>query len=234
MPRRPDAPVAASVVPDGGPLGLLLPYTPLHVLLVRAINRPLVLTRANVAGEPLVCDDDQALDRLAGIADAFLIHDRRIAVRADDSVVTVAAGRPVPLRRSRGYVPLPVTLPVASPVPLLACGPVNKATVCIVREGEAFLSAHLGDLTNLRTSQAYGEAVTHLQSLVGVTPQVLVHDLHPDYPSTRYAQEQPVTRRLGVQHHHAHIASCLADNAHAGPVLGVAFDGLGLGDGEQA
>jgi len=229
VPRRPGAAVARSVAPDGGPLGVLLPYTPLHALLAGACNRPLVLTSANLSGEPLVVDDAEAQERLAGIADAFLAHDRRIVARADDSVVAVAAGRPVPLRRSRGYVPTPVTLPVASPVPLLACGPAAKATVCIVRGGEAFLSAHLGDLGELRSAQAYAEAVEHLQRLTGARPEVLAHDLHPDYPSTRYAWERPATRRIGVQHHHAHIASCLADNGRAGPVIGIAFDGLGLG-----
>lgn len=228
-PRRPGAAIADAVVPDGGPLGVLLPYTPLHALLSAACARPLVLTSGNVSGEPLVVDETEALDRLAGIADAFLTHDRRIAARADDSVVAVAAGRPVPLRRSRGYVPTPVALPIASPVPVLACGPAAKATVCVVRGSEAFLSAHLGDLGELHSAQAYAEAIAHLQQIAGVEPDVLAYDLHPDYPSTRYAAERPATRRIGVQHHHAHIASCLADNGHTAPVIGVAFDGLGLG-----
>ncbi len=234
VPRRPGAPIAPSVAPDGGPLGVLLPYTPLHALLVAACERPLVLTSANVAGEPLVIDDAEAIAGLAGIADAFLVHDRRIAARADDSVVAVAAGRPVPLRRSRGRVPAPVLLRTAAPEPILACGAALKNTFCVVRGEQAILSAHIGDLSDVRTMQAYTDAIEHLQSLLGVRPVVLAHDLHPDYPSTRYAWDRPAQRRIAVQHHHAHIASCLADNGHVGPVIGVAFDGLGLGPDDTA
>ena len=229
VPRRPGAEVADAVAPDGGPLGVMLPYTPMHTLLAAAAARPLVLTSANAAGEPLVTDDADALERLAGVADAYLVHDRLIAARADDSVVAVAAGRVLPLRRSRGRVPAPVPLRVPAPAPVLACGAALKNTVTLVRGDRAFVSAHVGDLGDLATQQAYAAAVEHLQRVVGVDPQVLAHDLHPDYPSTRYALDRPAERRIGVQHHHAHVASCLADNDHPGPVIGVAFDGLGLG-----
>ena len=230
--RRDDAvarPVASAVAPGSPTLGLMLPYTPLHTLLLEAYAGPLVLTSGNRSDEPIAFDDDDAADRLRGIADAFLVHDRAIRTRVDDSVVKVVRGRALPVRRSRGYVPSPLLLPQESPEPVLACGSSLKNTFCIARGSHAFVSHHVGDLDEYATLRSYVDGVGHLSGLLDVDPRVVAHDLHPDYPSTRYATEMSEVELIGVQHHHAHIASCLADNRTDGPVIGVAFDGMGLG-----
>ena len=227
--RRADAEVAAAVAPGSPDLGLMLPYTPVHALLLQAFGGPLVLTSGNASDEPIAFDDSDAADRLGGIADAFLVHDRAIRTRVDDSVLRVVAGRPLPVRRSRGYVPGPVALPQPSPQPVLACGSALKNTFCLTRDGHAFVSHHVGDLDDYATLQSYLDGISHLTGLLDVDPTVVAHDLHPDYPSTRYAVGLTGVELVGVQHHHAHIASCLADNGMAGPVIGVAFDGVGLG-----
>jgi hydrogenase maturation protein HypF len=226
--RRPSA-VAESVAPGATKLGLMLPYTPLHHLLLEAFDGPLVMTSGNLSDEPIAFQDDDAAQRLVGVADATLVHDRAIRTRVDDSVVKVVAGRVVPIRRSRGYVPNPVLLPIPSPVPLLACGAALKSTFALVRGDQAFLSHHIGDLGDYLTQQSYLDGIAHLSELLDVEAAVLVHDLHPDYPSTRYARDRQGVQLMAVQHHHAHIASCLADNGLSRRVLGVAFDGLGLG-----
>jgi hydrogenase maturation protein HypF len=226
--RRPSH-VAASVAPGATTLGLMLPYTPLHHLLLKAFNGPLVMTSGNLSDEPIAFQDDDAAERLAEVADAFLVHDRVIRTRVDDSVVKVASGRVVPMRRSRGYVPNPVVLPVSSPVPVLACGAALKSTFALVRGTQAFVSHHIGDLGEYLTQQSYLDGIAHLSALLDVEAAVLAHDLHPDYPSTRYARDRTGVELIGVQHHHAHIASCLADNGSTERVIGVAFDGLGLG-----
>jgi hydrogenase maturation protein HypF len=226
---RPGASVAPSVAPGSTSLGVMLPYTPLHHLLLREVARPLVMTSANLSDEPIVFREDE-LGRLAPLADAVVSHDRPIRTRVDDSVVKVVAGRAVPVRRSRGYVPEPITLPVVSPRQLLACGAALKSTFCHVRGDQAFVSHHIGDLDDWATWQSYLDGVAHLGELLGIRPEVLAHDLHPDYPSTRHALEQEGAATLGVQHHHAHIASCLADNGRSDRVIGIAFDGMGLGD----
>ena len=227
--RRDGGPVASAVSPGSPTLGVMLPYTPLHTLLLESVKRPLVLTSGNLSDEPIAFDDDDAGARLSGVADAFLLHDRAIRTRVDDSVSRVVRGRVVPLRRSRGYVPSPVTLPLAAPAPLLACGSALKNTFCLVRAEHAFVSHHVGDLDDYATYRSYVDGIAHLTGLLDVDPAVVAHDLHPDYPSTRYATELAGVELIGVQHHHAHIASCLADNGVAGPVIGVAFDGTGLG-----
>jgi hydrogenase maturation protein HypF len=227
--RRDATEVAASVAPGSPSLGLLLPYTPLHALLLEAFDGPLVMTSGNTSDEPIAFDDDDAVRRLGGIADAFLVHDRAIRTRVDDSVVRVVRGRALPVRRSRGYVPHALALPHDSPQPVLACGSALKNTFCVARGSHAFVSHHVGDLDDWATLQSYLDGVAHLTSLLDVEPAVLAHDLHPDYPSTRYALDRSHVELVGVQHHHAHIASCLADNGRAGPVIGVAFDGVGLG-----
>ena len=229
LPRRADATVAPSVAPRAATLGLLLPYTPLHALLLAAFGGPLVLTSGNASDEPIAFDDGDALDRLPGIADAFLQHDRPIRTRVDDSVVRVVRGRPLPVRRSRGYVPDPVALPLEAPEPILACGAALKNTFCLARGRQAVLSHHIGDLANWTTLAAYTDGIAHLQTLLDVDPAVVAHDLHPEYPSTRYALDRPGAELIAVQHHHAHIASCLADNGVDTRVIGIAFDGLGLG-----
>ncbi len=227
--RRTGAQVAASVAPGSPTLGVMLPYTPLHLLLLEGCGGPLVLTSGNSSDEPIAFQDTDATARLTHIADAFLLHDRAIRTRVDDSVFRVVRGRALPLRRSRGYVPSPLALPEPSPQPVLACGSALKNTFCLTRGGQAFLSHHVGDLDDWATRQSYIDGIAHLTDLLDVEPAVVAHDLHPDYPSTRYALELSGVELIGVQHHHAHIASCLADNGAVGPVIGIAFDGVGLG-----
>ncbi|MEU5723606.1 carbamoyltransferase HypF [Micromonospora sp. NPDC047738] len=229
LPRRADAPVAGSVAPGNRDLGVLLPYTPLHQLLLGRLGLPIVLTSGNVSDEPIAHRDDDARRRLAPIADAFLTHDRRIHVRTDDSVVRVFRGRELPVRRSRGYVPAPITLPWRFDRPVLACGAELKNTFCVAKGRRAFVSHHIGDLANYETLRAFTDGIAHFTRLFDVRPEVVAHDLHPEYLSTKYALQREDVELLGVQHHHAHIASCLADNAEPGPVIGVAFDGLGYG-----
>lgn len=229
LPRRDDAPVAPSVAPGNRYLGVMLPYTGLHHLLLRAVGRPLVLTSGNVSDEPIAHDDTDARERLGPIADAFVVHDRAIHTRVDDSVVRVTGGSVVPVRRSRGFAPAPLPLPWAAPRHVLACGAELKNVFAVAKDRRAFLSHHIGDLTNLETLTAFTAGVDHLQRLFDVRPEVVAHDLHPDYLSTRYALDLDGVETVGVQHHHAHVASCLADNGETGPVVGVALDGLGYG-----
>jgi hydrogenase maturation protein HypF len=221
--------VARAVAPGTRQLGVMLPYTPLHHLLLRALGRPMVLTSGNTSDEPIAYDDKDALARLAGIADAFLAHDRPIHMRTDDSVVRGFRGREMIMRRSRGYVPEPVRLraPVARAV--LGCGAELKNTFCLAKGDRAFVSHHIGDLENYETFRSFSEGIAHFRRLFDVTPQVVAHDLHPEYLSTKYALECEDVELVAVQHHHAHIASCLADNGEEGPVIGVAFDGTGYG-----
>lgn len=237
--RRADAPaIAPSVVPDTSrSLGLMLPYAPIHHLLFREGGfRALVMTSGNRADEPIAYLEHDALEQLRGVADAFLTHDRAIALRCDDSVMRSTGGgaKPVPLRRSRGYAPLPFRLP--APLdrdrPTLAVGGDLKSTFALAFADRAVISHHLGDLEHYPAYRAYLEAVEHYERLYRVTPRRIVHDLHPDYASTRYATER--ARRdgielLAVQHHHAHMASCMAEHGLVGPAIGVCFDGAGLG-----
>jgi hydrogenase maturation protein HypF len=227
--RRPDADVAASTAPGNHSLGIMLPYTPLHHLLLQAVGRPIVLTSGNVSDEPIVFRDRDALAALGGIADAFLLHDRAIHVRTDDSVARVFGGRPMLIRRSRGFVPEPLSVTRPFPRPVLACGAELKNTFCVARDRHAFISHHIGDLENAETLRSFTEGIEHFRRLFDVDPQVVAHDLHPEYLSTKYAVELDGVDLTGVQHHHAHIASCLADNGADGPVIGVAFDGTGFG-----
>ncbi|MEV6448117.1 carbamoyltransferase HypF [Amycolatopsis sp. NPDC051716] len=222
LPKRAD--LAAAVAPGNRRIGLMLPYTPLHHLLL-AETGPIVLTSANVSDEPIVYRDED-LGRLAPIADAFLTHDRPIHIRTDDSVVRIVRGRTQLQRRSRGYAPEPVRLETQKH--LLGCGAELKNTFCLAKGRHAFVSHHIGDLENYETLKAFTEGIAHFKHLFDVDPVLVAHDLHPDYLSTKYALEQDV-ELLGVQHHHAHIAACLADNDHEDPVLGVAFDGTGFG-----
>lgn len=229
MARRGEGDVAASVAPGSPSLGVMLPYTPLHTLLLEAHGGPLVVTSGNASDEPIAFVDEEARRRLTGLADAFLVHDRAIRTRVDDSVVKVVSGRVVPMRRSRGYVPHPVLLPTGDDQQVLACGAALKSTFCLTRGRQAFVSHHVGDLDDYATYTSYVDGIGHLRQLLDVDPRVVAHDLHPEYPSTRYAFELPAVELMGVQHHHAHIASCLADNGFSDRVIGVAFDGLGLG-----
>jgi hydrogenase maturation protein HypF len=227
--RRPDAPVAASLAPGNRYLGLLLPYTPLHHLLLREVARPIVMTSGNVSDEPIAYGDTEALERLAGIADHFLVNDRPIHMRTDDSVGRAFRRRELLVRRSRGYAPQPVALPWPFPRPVLACGAELKSTFCVAKGRHAFVSHHIGDLENYETLRSFTEGIEHFRRLFDLVPEVVAHDLHPEYLSTKYALDLEGVELLGVQHHHAHVAACLADNGEAGPVIGVAFDGLGYG-----
>ena len=233
LPRRPDADVAAATAPGNRQLGIMLPYSPLHHLLLAAVGRPVVLTSGNVSDEPIAYRDEDALDRLGGIADAFLTHDRAIHIRTDDSVARAVRDRPVLVRRSRGYVPEPVTVLGGFARPVLACGAELKNTFCLAKGRHAFVSHHIGDLENAETLRSFTEGIEHFSRLFDITPQVVAYDLHPEYLSTKYALDLDDVDLVGVQHHHAHIASCLADNgvdlSTGGPVIGVAFDGTGYG-----
>jgi hydrogenase maturation protein HypF len=226
--RRAGARVAGAVAPRTRELGVMQPYTPLHHLLLSDAGGPLVLTSGNVSDEPIAYRDDDARTRLAPIADAFLVGDRPIHMRTDDSVARVAAGRPRLLRRARGYVPAHLRLSGTAP-PLLACGAELKSTFCVARDGRAWVSHHLGDLQDPAVRQSYVEGVAHFERLFAVTPELVVHDLHPDYASTAYALEREGVATLGVQHHHAHLAACLAEHGIEGPAVGAIYDGSGLG-----
>ena len=235
--RRPDVPVSPAVAPGSADLGVMLPYTPLHHLLLGLPGDPpgpvaLVMTSGNLSGEPIVTDDAAALARLAGLADAWLTHDRPIHVPCDDSVTRAVAGREAPVRRSRGHAPLPLDLPFDAPA-ALAVGGDLKNTFCLAEGRLAWLSGHIGDMDDLTTIDAFGRAVAHLQAVTGVAPAALVSDRHPAYRSRAWARDHAGGRPVHeVQHHHAHVASTMAE--HGVPtgvrVLGVAFDGTGYGE----
>jgi len=230
--RRAGAGLAPEVAPDGPTLGLLLPYSPLHHLLLAAAGRPLVMTSGNLSEEPIAYRNQDALARLSGIADLFLVHDREIEARADDSVARIVAGRPLVMRRARGFVPRPVRVAHPFPGPVLACGANLKNTFCLASGEEATLGPHVGDLENLETLQSFEESVARLERFLRVRPEVIAHDLHPDYLSTRYALTRSRVdgiRAIGVQHHHAHAAAAMAEHGLEGPVVALCWDGTGLG-----
>lgn len=247
--RRPDSPIASEVAPGQGTLGVMLPYTPLHYLLFAPLPgensgsyplTALVMTSGNLSEEPIATDNHEARQRLAPLADAFLMHDRPIRTRCDDSVVRYLPapldqpGSEMPLRRSRGYAPYPVHLPWPTP-PILAVGAELKNTFCITHHHYAFLSHHIGDLENYETLLSFEDGIRHFESLFRTRPELLACDLHPDYLATRYALERSQRDGLpaiSIQHHHAHIAACMAENGLPGdePVIGVSFDGTGYGD----
>jgi len=239
--------ISPEVAPGNPFLGIMLPYTPLHHLLLRDLGDvPLVMTSGNRSDEPIAFDDVDAVERLADIADLFLVHDRAIHVRCDDSVTRLAPtglaspepSRPanqfaeMPLRRSRGYAPAAIALPLACPAPMLAVGGQLKGTFVLGRERHAFVSHHLGDLDHLAAYKSFRNDLELYEHLLAIRPEAVVHDLHPDYASTRYARqrsEDQGLRIVAVQHHHAHMASCMAEHGLAEPVIGVSFDGTGYG-----
>jgi hydrogenase maturation protein HypF len=225
--KRPDLPLAPSIAPGNDRLGLMLPYSPLHWLLLHEGPGALVMTSANLSEEPLVAENAEALERLAGIADAFLMHDRPIARRCDDSVVIIMAGSVRLIRRSRGYAPAPIKLSKSGP-PVLGTGSEPKNALCLVKGGEAFMSQHIGDMKNYEAYRHFDEVAAHLQRIFSTDAELLVHDLHPAYMTTRWALEQK-RPTLGVQHHHAHLASCLAEHRCDGPAIGLTLDGTGYG-----
>jgi hydrogenase maturation protein HypF len=207
----------------------MLPYSPLHHLLLADAGAVLVMTSGNVSDEPIAHDDDDARDRLGAIADRFLTHDRPIHTRTDDSVVRARRrGAPLLMRRSRGYVPASLDLPLPAP-PLVACGAELKATFCVAKQRRAWVGHHIGDLQNVETLTSFRDGIAHFEELFAVTPEVVAHDLHPDYLSTGYALERDGVELIGVQHHHAHLAACLAEHGETGPAVGAIFDGTGLG-----
>jgi hydrogenase maturation protein HypF len=210
-------------------IGLFLPYTPLHHLLLANVDGPLVMTSGNRADEPIAFRNDDAVARLGDIADLFLLHDREIESRCDDSVAAVIAGHGVVFRRSRGFVPRPVMLskPVARPI--LACGAQLKNTFCFAAGDSAWLGPHVGDLDNLATYDSYRDGVARLERFLQIRPEIVAHDLHPDYLSTMYAEQRPEAIHVAVQHHHAHVVSAMAEHGLRGPVIGLAYDGTGYG-----
>ena len=228
--RRDDALVADSVAPRSADLGVMLPYSPLHHLLLADAGRTLVMTSGNVSDEPIAYRDEEAVERLGAIADLFLLHDRPIQTRVDDSVLRVVSrrGPALLLRRSRGYVPASIELPVAASRPLLACGAQLKNTFCIAKGNRAWVSHHIGDLENYETLSSFTEGIEHFQRLFAVEPEIVAHDLHPQYLSTGYARERDLVE-VGVQHHHAHLAACLAEHGERGPAVGAIYDGTGYG-----
>ncbi|MDQ5809757.1 MAG: carbamoyltransferase HypF [Actinomycetota bacterium] len=225
--------VAEEVAPRQNTLGVMLAYTPLHHLLLQDAGIPLVMTSGNNSDEPIAYRDEEAFEQLGEIADYFLIHDRPIHMRCDDSVVRVVRGQTYQIRRSRGYAPAPLRVAEGFGQHTLACGGELKNTFCVAKEGHTFLSHHIGDLENYETLRSFQEGVEHYCRLFDVQPELVAHDLHPEYLSTKYARELEETGlpAVGVQHHHAHIASCLADNERpsAESVIGVALDGTGYG-----
>jgi hydrogenase maturation protein HypF len=230
MKWREDSSICQAVAPRLKFLGVMLPYTPLHHILLRDTDRPLVMTSGNLSEEPIARDNDEALRRLSGIADYFLIHNRDIYSRYDDSVAIVERGMPQLVRRARGYAPYPIRLPFETRQ-VLACGAEDKNTFCLTRDNYAFVSQHIGDMENIETLEHFEKTISLYERLFHIEPEVIAHDVHPDYLSTEYAQElgRSGVKLVPVQHHHAHIASCLADNEVEGPVIGVAFDGTGMG-----
>jgi hydrogenase maturation protein HypF len=229
-PPAPHAPrIAPSIAPGLDTLGVMLPSTPLHHILLRRFGRPLVMTSGNRSEEPIAVDNCEAAERLHTIADAFLFHDRAIASRYDDSVVHVADGEVAVLRRARGYAPSPIRLSRAARVPILGTGAQLKNTFCLVRGADAFLSQHIGDLDDALTLAHHHETLALYRRLFATEPEVVAHDLHPDYATTSWAHSLPGVRIVGVQHHHAHIASCAAEHGVREPVIGVALDGTGYG-----
>ena len=249
--RRHGARVASSVAPRSPDLGVMLPSSPLHHLLLADVGATLVMTSGNVCDEPIAHLDDDALARLRTVADLMLVHDRAIQVRADDSIVRslcvrsrgagspdagspgagspgASSPNPLMLRRSRGYVPASIDLPLQAP-PLLACGAELKSTFCLAKGSRAWVGPHVGDLKNWETLRSFRDGVAHFEALFAVAPEALVHDLHPDYLSTAYAFEREDVALVGVQHHHAHLAACLAEHGERGPAIGAIYDGAGLG-----
>jgi hydrogenase maturation protein HypF len=228
-PKRATSPVVDAVAPGLPELGVMLPYSPLHHLLLEGVERPLVMTSGNLSDEPIAHDDNDAIARLGPLTDGLLIHDRPIHIRCDDSVARAVSGRVQLLRRSRGYAPEPIPLPFdTSPVAVLAVGAELKNTVAVTRGHHVVASHHIGDLEYAATYASFLQAVDHLPALYGVVPDLVAHDLHPEYLSTKFAVEldRPAS---GVQHHHAHAASCMVEHGRVEPVLAVCFDGLGYG-----
>ena len=229
--------IAPGIAPGYNTLGIMLPYTPLHYLLLQSFatfigpEHPavLVMTSGNLSDEPIAYQDEDAQERLSAIADGMLMHNRDIHMRCDDSVVRVTDVGEQLFRRSRGYAPEPIPLSFDLPVPMLACGGHLKNTFCLGKGQQAFVSHHIGDLENLETLTSFREGIEHFRRLFDISPQAIAYDLHPEYLATKYALDAEMPTKIGVQHHHAHIASVLAEHRLQGPVIGIAADGTGYG-----
>jgi hydrogenase maturation protein HypF len=222
--------IAASVAPGLDRIGVMLAYTPLHALLLSEIGGPLVMTSGNLSDEPIAIDNHEALDRLKNIADVFLLHDREILSRADDSVVRIVDEQPVILRRARGYIPQTLALPIASPRALIAVGPHLKNTFTLVRENAAHVSPHIGDLDTMEGVEHFRNTLARYEDLFRITPEIAVRDMHPGYLSTGIAEDFDLERVIPIQHHHAHVAAVAAEHGIQSNVVGLAFDGTGWGD----
>ncbi len=222
-------PIALSVAPENRYFGVMLPYSGVHKLLLRYTGIPLVMTSGNFSQEPIIFDEREAFQRLSGVADFFLVHNRKIVSPVDDSIVQIVRGKPVVLRRARGYVPLPFVLPEESPAKILAVGGDLKSTFCMLRENYAFLSQHIGDLEDLPSQERFHLLLKHFESLLNFSPDLVVHDLHPDYFSTRIAKSMGLPS-TALQHHKCHIASVAAEFQLREEVIGFAFDGTGYGE----
>jgi hydrogenase maturation protein HypF len=220
--------IAPSVAPGNQYFGVMLPYTPVHHLLFDHDFPALVMTSGNLSEEPICLENEEAFRRLKGIADFFLVHNREIYLRSDDSIVQKVSGRLRQMRRSRGFVPIPIFLeePVS---PILACGAELKNTICLTKDNRAFLSQHIGDLENLETLDFFKLTVNHLKQILQIEPEIIAYDLHPDYLSTRYALEQKGIRTIGIQHHFAHMVGCMAEHGLHEKVIGLSLDGTGYG-----
>ena len=228
--RKEDCIISRAVAPGVNNLGFMLPYSPLHDVLLNNLDGPLIMTSGNISDEPISYDDDDATERLYKIADYFLLHNRRIHMRTDDSVARIHDGREIVLRRSRGHAPEPIRTAFKFEQQVLACGAELKNTFCLARDNYAFVSHHIGDLENLETLSSYREGIEHFKRVFYIEPSIVAYDLHPEYLSTKYALSLDDTpTKIAVQHHHAHIASCMVDNHIDGEVIGVAMDGLGFG-----
>lgn len=230
--RRHDTILSTDVAPGLDCLGVMLPYTPLHHLLLSDYGNPLVVTSGNTSEEPIAIDNDEAIERLVNIADSFLVHDRQIHSRYDDSVVQIIDKEKITLRRARGIAPLAIRLPFKATAQVLACGAHLKNTFCLIQNDQAYVSQHIGDLENVETSEHFEQTLKTYTNLFGFAPDIIAHDSHPDYLSTAFGNQLAAGGQLlqfDVQHHHAHIVSCMIEHGLMEPVIGVAFDGHGYG-----
>ena len=226
--KLPNCNIAEYIAPGNDYLGIMLPYTPLHHVLFEDLDTPLIMTSANYSEEPICIDNDEAFGRLNSIADYFLIHNRDIYLRNDDSVAICLANKMRYLRRSRGIVPQPVFVKSTGPS-VLAVGGELKNTVCLLKDDKAFISQHIGDLENIEAYNFFKMTIEHLQIIFDIKPEFIVHDLHPQYFSTQWSKEQLNIKTIAVQHHHAHLAACMAENQLTEPVIGIIMDGTGYG-----
>jgi len=230
--KKEDFNIADSIAPKNHFLGAMIPYTPLHFLIFHYFQKPLVMTSGNISDEPIVYKNEDALQRLGSIADYFIIHNREIYIRCDDSVIRHFEGKPYPIRRSRGYAPDKIMVDWKFDRHILACGPEQKNTVALAKDNSVYLSHHIGDMENLEVLKSFEEGINHYRNIFDIQPEIVAYDLHPDYLSTKfahdYAQENKL-RKIGIQHHHAHAVSCMLDNKISKPVLAIVLDGTGYG-----